>query len=146
MAYADWKNDPVVRHKYLRSRRGTLHPPYYHLGVVMAHGVDDLADEVAEAIVTTANTNTHTRPPDYRTPDLVAEEGLGIPESERNGSDEVYRAVMELALWYAKLDPRYWGIRDPGRETYCSECRTGVSKDEFSHSDTRCDRHYGGLG
>lgn len=168
------------KYEYLRGQMGLLACPERHLSVLMRLKLYDVADEVADAIVTTAATNHVTRPEGYIEPHLLAEKLLGfytcpycssfsatlrtdqrggtiieeegehdrrclIPDwlpSESRGESEVWMAVMEVALWLAKLDPRYWGVTNPAEQNYCSNCRTGVPKDEFTYSDTKCDRHF----
>jgi len=48
-------------------------------------------------------------------------------------------AIGRAALAEAKADCRYWGVRDPDNERYCSTCREARPRSEFDGPTcTRC--------
>lgn len=65
------------------------------------------------------------------------QERLGFTDPEWNGSPEWHK-ILTVAMDLARTDPRYWGVRDPTKERYCSLCRKVHPIEEFEGDKLRC--------
>ena len=143
MQRVDFSSEPPRKYEYLRAMKGKLAPPLCLADVVEA-GVFGVAEEVAQAIVTTSSTTAWTRPDGYTIPAELAKDLLNIPRGKHEHAyarREDFWWVLEVGLWLAKHTPEYWGV-DPFKESYCTVCGGPRPLEEFTIHEARCDLHY----